>query len=127
MWCLLSAPLILGCDLQKLDPFTTSLITNDEVLDVDQDSLARQATCVDKSGDLLVYAKPLEDGSWAVGLVNGGQTDGSVSFNWGDIHVTGPQVVRDLWRQKDLGTFKDTFTAQVPPHGVVLVKVSPAR
>jgi alpha-galactosidase len=127
MWCLLSAPLILGCDLQKLDAFTTSLVTNDEVLDVDQDSLGKQATCVVKSADLLVFAKPLDDGSWAVGLVNGGLTAAPVAVKWGDIHVTGPQVVRDLWRQKDVGTFNDGFTAPVAPHGIVLVKVTPAR
>jgi alpha-galactosidase len=127
MWCLLSAPLILGCDLQKLDAFTKSLVTNDEVLDVDQDSLGKQATCVLKSANLLVYAKPLDDGSWAVGLVNPGLTPAPVVLNWSDINITGPQVVRDLWRQKDLGTFNNNFTAQVAPHGIVLVKVSAAH
>lgn len=127
MWCLLSAPLILGCDLQKLDPFTTSLITNDEVLDVDQDSLGRQAMCVSKDGDLNVYAKPLEDGSWAVGLVNRGVAAAPVTLHWGDIHLTGPQVVRDLWRQKDIGSFNNEFSANVAPHGVVLVKVTAGR
>jgi alpha-galactosidase len=127
MWCLLSAPLILGCDLQKLDDFTKSLVTNDEVLDVDQDSLGKQATCVLKSGDLNVYAKPLDDGTWAVGLVNLGLTTAPVVLNWADINITGPQVVRDLWRQKDIGTFTSQFTAQVASHGIVLVKVSPAH
>jgi alpha-galactosidase len=127
MWCLLSAPLILGCDLQKLDPFTKSLITNDEVLDVDQDSLGKQATCVSTNGDLNVYAKPLEDGSWAVGLVNRGMMPAPVVLNWADIHVAGPQVVRDLWRQKDIGSFSNQFTAQVAPHGVVLVRVTPGH
>jgi alpha-galactosidase len=127
MWCLLSAPLILGCDLQKLDPFTTSLITNDEVLDIDQDSLGKQATCVAKAGDANVYAKPLEDGTWAVGLVNRGEAPATVNLQWSDLHLAGPQVVRDLWRQKDVGTFTGQYSAQVAPHGIQLVRVIPAR
>jgi alpha-galactosidase len=127
MWCLLSAPLILGCDLQKLDPFTTSLITNDEVLDVDQDSLGKQATCVSPAGDLKVYAKPLEDGSWAVGLCNTGADAATVTLTWDEIHLQGPQVVRDLWRQKDLGTFDKEFSSPVASHGVVLLRVTPAK
>ena len=127
MWCLLSAPLILGCDLQRLDPFTSSLITNDEVLDVDQDSLGKQATCVSKNGDLNVYAKPLEDGSWAVGLINRGPAPAQVILNWTDIGLNGPQVVRDLWRQKDAGTFDKQYSAEVASHGVELIRVIRAR
>jgi alpha-galactosidase len=127
MWCLLSAPLFLGCDLQKLDPFTMSLITNDEVLDVDQDSLGKQATCISPAGDLKVYAKPLEDGSWAVGLCNTGADTAMVTLNWDEIHLQGPQEVRDLWRQKDLGTFEKEFSAPVTSHGVVLIRVTEAH
>jgi alpha-galactosidase len=127
VWCLLSAPLILGCDLTKLDPFTYNLITNDEVIDVDQDSLAKQAICVSKDANTSVYAKPLEDGSWAVGLVNRDAAPGQVTLHWSDIQLTGQQVVRDLWRQKDLGNFDQQFSAQVPSHGTVLIRVSPAR
>jgi alpha-galactosidase len=127
MWSLLSAPLILGCDLRKLDPFTKGLITNDDVLDVDQDSLGKQATRVATYGDLNVYAKPLEDGSWAVGLVNRGIISSPVILHWEDIHLDGPQEVRDLWRQKDIGVFNGQFVAKVEPHGVVLVRVTPSK
>ena len=74
LWCLLSAPLLLGCDLQKMDAFTFGLLSNDEVLALDQDALGRQATCVAVSGPVLVYAKDLEGGSKAVGLFNLGPT-----------------------------------------------------
>ncbi|MGA2052420.1 MAG: putative Ig domain-containing protein [Opitutales bacterium] len=127
MWCLLSSPLLLGCDLQKLDPFTLSLVTNDEVLDVDQDSLGKQATCVAQDGDLNVYAKPLEDGSWAVGLLNRGLTTATVTVKWADLKLTGKQVVRDLWRQQDLGVYDQQFSSPVNPHGVVLLRISPAK
>ena len=126
MWCLLSAPLILGCDLQKLDPFTLSLITNDEVLAIDQDSLGKQALCVSKNGELEVYAKPLEDGSLAVGLINRGPAEATVTANWSDLKLKGKQRVRNLWTQKDLGIFEGQFSSPVPSHGVVLLRLFPA-
>jgi alpha-galactosidase len=125
LWCLLSAPLILGCDLEKLDDFTTGLLTNDEVLDIDQDVLCKQATVVSKQGTNLVYAKPLDDGSWAVGLFNLGPDELPMTLQWSDIGITGKQVVRDVWRQKDLGTFDGTFSAPVGSHGVILIRVYP--
>ena len=127
LWSLLAAPLLLGCDLEQLDPFTLSLLTNDEVIAINQDPLCKQATRVAKSGRGEVFAKVLEDGSWAVGLFNRGDTEQKVRVRWSDIGVTGEQVVRDLWRQQDLGKFADSFEATVPRHGVVLLRVSPAR
>ncbi|MEO6871423.1 MAG: glycoside hydrolase family 27 protein [Chthoniobacterales bacterium] len=124
LWCLLAAPLFLGCDLDQLDPFTLSLITNDEVLAIDQDALCKQGTQVAGSGHLVAYAKPLEDGSWAVGLFNRGTTRARVAVKWSDLGRAGSQKVRDLWRQKDLGVFPDGFAADVAPHGVVLIRVS---
>lgn len=126
-WCLLSAPLLLGCDLDHLDAFTVGLLSNDEVLDLNQDELGRQATNVSKQGSFEIYAKPLADGSWAAGMFNLGNAAGTVTLKWSDIGVSGPQRVRDLWRQRDLGTFTGTFSAPVNPHGVILVKVIPAR
>ena len=126
LWCLLGAPLILGNDLTQLDPFTKSLVTNTEVLDIDQDVLCKQATIVaeDKQAGTLVYAKPLEDGTWAVGLFNLGEVEGTVSVDWKALgQLSGKQTVRDLWRQKNLGVFDDRFSVRVHPHGVALVKI----
>ncbi len=141
LWCLLSAPLLIGCDLTRLDDFTLSLLTNDEVLAVDQDPLGRQAGLIAKGGGTEVWAKPLEDGSFAVGLFYVGQdvndpvasfpwenrTSEKVSFKFSDIGIKGTAVVRDLWRQKDLGAYKGSFGAEVPYHGVVLVKLTPSK
>jgi len=126
LWCLLSAPLLIGCDLEKLDDFTLSLLTNDEVLALDQDSLARQAVCISTNGDLRVYAKGLEDGSKAVGLFNLSANTAPVTVMWSDLRLSGKQTVRDLWRQEDVGVFADKFEAPVAPHGVVLVRIFPA-
>ena len=126
LWCLLSAPLLIGCDLEKLDDFTLNLLGNDEVLAVDQDSLGREATCVAANGDTRIYAKDLDDGTKAVGLFNLAETPANVAVNWSDLKISGAQTVRDLWRQKDLGGFENEFAATVAPHGVVLVKIRPA-
>ena len=126
LWCLSSAPLLLSCELDKLDPFTLGLVTNDEVLDVDQDALGKQATVIAKDGQTTIYAKPLEDGSWAVGFFSHSPDTVSASLDWSAIGLSGPQAVRDLWRQKDLGTFNEKYSATVASHGVALIKVSPS-
>ena len=123
LWCLLSAPLLIGCDLEKLDAFTLSLLSNDEVLAVDQDALGKQAVCVTTNGNLRVYAKDLEDGSKAVGLFNLGDNEATVTAKWADLKLSGKQTVRDLWRQKNLGEFASEFTVSVPKHGVILARI----
>lgn len=127
LWCLLAAPLLIGCDMTQLDPFTLNLLTNDEVIDVNQDPLGKQAAPVSRVGSLEVWSKVLADGSRAVGLFNRGRLEAEVTARWLDLGVLGRQNVRDLWRQKDVGTFGGQYTAKVPPHGVVLVKISPAK
>ncbi len=124
LWCLLSAPLLIGCDMTQFDDFTLGLLTNDEVLAVDQDPLAHQAARVAQEGPLEVWAKDLEDGSKAVGLFNLGELPTTVTVKWSDLGLKGQASVRDLWRQKDLGAFADAFSAPVAHHGVVFVKVS---
>jgi len=125
LWCLWSAPLLIGCPLEKLDPFTLSLLTNDEVLDLDQDPLGRQAVLVAKDGLLEVWAKKLEDGSRAVGLFNRGETEERVRVTWSQLGLEGLQRVRDLWRQKSNGLRLSGYSARVRPHGVVLVRIGP--
>jgi len=126
LWCLLSAPLLIGCDMEKLDDFTLNLLSNDEVLAVDQDALGHEATCVLTIGNVRVYAKPLEDGSHAVGFFNLGTAPANLDFDqFAALSVAGHQTVRDLWRQKDvtqINTVGDKLPLTVPAHGVVLYK-----
>ncbi|MFI5387041.1 MAG: NPCBM/NEW2 domain-containing protein [Fimbriimonadales bacterium] len=126
-WCLAAAPLILGGDITTLDTFTLSLLTNDEVIAVDQDALVKAAHRVAKAGETEVWARPLEDGGLAVGLFNMAEDEGPVSVSWKDLGVKGRMKVRDLWRQKNLGLSNGSFTAKVPRHGVVLVKLVRAQ
>ncbi len=123
LWCLLSSPLLIGCDLTQLDEFTLNLLTNDEVLEVNQDPLGRQARRVLQDGYLEVWAKKMYDGSTTVGLFNRSETPRTVTTKWSDLDVSGQQRVRDLWRQQDLGMFEDEFEAEVPRHGVVMVRL----
>jgi alpha-galactosidase len=125
LWALVAAPLIFSGDITRLDDFTLALLTNDEIIDVDQDPLGKPGRRVAKSGDLEVWVREMEDGSKAVGLFNRSEGLAEVAALWADIGVQGGQVVRDLWRQKDLGVHKDSFTAYVARHGVVMVRMRP--
>jgi alpha-galactosidase len=124
LWCLLSAPLLIGCDLTQLDDFTRNLLTNDEVIDLDQDPLAKQAVPVVKEKDYQIWVKELEDGSKAVGLFNLSAKPAKITFNFKDASLGNKQSLRDLWRQKDLGVFDQKYETVVPSHGVVLIKLS---
>ena len=127
LWCLLTAPLLIGCDMTQFDAFTLNLLSNDEVLAVDQDPLGRQASRVAQVGKLEVWAKEMADGSKVAGLFNRGSVEARVTAKWSELGLDGPKVVRDLWRQQDLGKFDNEFSATVPRHGVVLVKFAATR
>jgi alpha-galactosidase len=109
-----------------MDAFTLSLLTNDEVLAIDQDELGREATQHIVDPTRQIWVKELADGSRAIGLFNLGDGRQEVSALWAELGLTGPQRVRDLWRQRDLGAKAEEFTAMVPRHGVVLIRVWPA-
>jgi alpha-galactosidase len=78
---------------------------------------------VSKDGDKEVWVRQMEDGSHAVGLFNRGENETKVTANWTDIGISGEQKVRDLWRQKEMGSFKDKFSASVGRHGVMLIRM----
>ncbi len=125
LWCLLAAPLIFSGDITRLDEFTLSLLTNDEIIEVDQDPLGKPGYRVTKTGENEVWMKPLEDGSIAVGLFNRGENESKVTAFWNNLHISGKQRVRDLWRQKDVGKFNDKYSAKVKRHGVVMIRIWP--
>lgn len=143
LWSLLSSPLLIGCDMAKLDDFTVSLLSNDEVLAVNQDPLGEQAVTISQAPNpddpgtevfegrqkielpkvLEVLAKSMEDGSKAAGLFNRSTKPAKVTLKWADLKIQGRWRVRDLWRQKDLGIFDAELAAEVRPHGVVMVQL----
>jgi alpha-galactosidase len=138
LWSLLAAPLLIGSDMAKLDEFTLSLLTNDEVLAVDQDELGKQATCVIKISeidgmvaDVRVYEKELVDDGRAIGFFNLGPEAVSLDFNdFSKLQLSGKQTVRDLWRQQNIATLdpaKESLPLAIPGHGVLLYKFTTAE
>jgi alpha-galactosidase len=123
LWCMLSAPLLLGCDLEALDPFTLGLLTNDEVLDINQDPLGQQATEVLGNDSRKVYLKKLENGDMAIAIFNLDEQEMQTELAWKDLGLEGNFIVRDLWRQQDLKTNGKLWKGTVPLHGVQLFRL----
>jgi alpha-galactosidase len=124
-WCLLSAPLMAGNDLRTMTVETKEILTNKEVIAVDQDPLGMQGHKVVDTGPTEVWMKPLSKGGRAVILFNRGSMTAPISVAWETIGLS-PAFeagVRDLWARKDLGKFKGRFTARVDPHDVVMLRI----
>lgn len=127
MWSLMAAPLFFSGDMTSLDEFTFNVLCNSEVIDIDQDSLGRPATILRKTDNEFVLERPLDDGSRAVGLFNLANEPRVISVNWRELKLKGRQTIRDVWRQRNVGLFAEQFSATVPPHGVVLIRMIPRR
>ncbi len=125
LWCLLAAPLMAGNDLRSMSRDTAVILTNKEVIAVDQDPLGIQGTRVRDDGDTEVWMKPLSDGSKAVVLFNRGKKRTRIRLTGKEIGLTSQAKVRDLWAHKELGTIRESYSASVPSHGVVMIRVSP--
>ena len=126
LWAMSAAPLSTGNDLTNLDSYGLSLLTNPEVIAVDQ--AGTPARPVSTSTPRQVWYTLEPDGSYAVALFNLGQTESDITANWSDLGLTGRATVRDLWSHKDLGPSAKSFTASdIPVHGVRLLKVTPER
>lgn len=125
LWCLLSSPLLIGCDMEKLDPFTLALLSNDEALEINQDPLGRPARMLSEAEGREVWARPLFDHTVAVGLINSGIDPQIIAVRWADLGLRGAHRVRDLWLHQDLGRLPEGCAVAVPAHGAVLLKVGP--
>ncbi|UTA66839.1 NPCBM/NEW2 domain-containing protein [Emticicia sp. 21SJ11W-3] len=141
LFSLLSAPLLIGCPIEQLDAFTLNLLTNDEVIEINQDPAGKPARLVKEENGVQTWVKPLADGSYAIGLFNiayYGQTPQSY-FRWDDekaIHynldlkalgLQGRYQLRDVWRQKNLGVFSGVYPCTIQHHGVVMLRISPVK
>ena len=108
--------------MSQLDDFTLSLLTNDEVLAIDQDALGKSARKVLEKDKIQVWVKDLEDGSKAIGIFNLGDKAIKAAINFADIKLPSQVMLRDLWRQQNIGAYKNSFASSIPAHGVVLLK-----
>jgi alpha-galactosidase len=127
LWAILAAPLLAGNDLRSMTPEIRGILTNKEVIAVDQDALGREGRRVAKDGDLEVWVKQLKDGGRAAVLFNRGGSQQNIGVSWEELgypdHLSA--AVRDLWAHKDLGKFTGKFSAPVESHGVVMITVKP--
>jgi alpha-galactosidase len=129
LWAIAAAPLIAGNDVRTMSAATRDILTNREVLAVDQDSLGAQGWLAEQSAPgLQVWTKPLQDGSRAVALLNRTGAEAPMSVDWKAIGLApGRATVRDLWAHADRGTFAAGFGAAVPSHAVLMLKVTPVK
>ena len=138
LWALMAAPLIVNADIRKLDPESehydqvwadriSPLLLNHEVIAVDQDALGVQGTRVAYHGDADVWAKPLEGGGVAVGLLNrGSEKTLEIAVSWNDLGLQGKYAIRDLWVRQDIGESSDGWTMSVKPRETALLRLTPA-
>ena len=123
LWAILAAPLLAGNDLTKMDATTLELLTNGEVIAIDQDPLGKQGYRVWQEGPLEMWMKPLRDGSMAVGMFNRGHTNSEMKLPLSFIGMKGKVAVRDVWKHQDLGEFSEEVTTTVKRHGVAMFKI----
>lgn len=123
LWSLFASPLLIGCDLARLDDFTLSLLTNDEVIDVNQDPLGVHGAPIVETAEEAVYVKQLEDGSMAVGLFNKTLQPRDITINLKQLGIYEKKTIRDLWRQKDIAQTDSKHTSTVNPHGAVMLRI----
>ena len=127
LWCAIAAPLMAGNDIRQMAPEIRDILTNKEVIAIDQDPLGVEGRRVRKEGALEVWAKRLQGGGQAVILFNRGTTEAPIAVSWQELGMRydAEPMVRDLWAHKDVGRVKGTFSATVAPHDVVVVRVTP--
>lgn len=123
IWCMLAAPLLIGCDLTRLDEFTLNLLSNDEVIAVDQDPLGVQGKRIRKTDDHEVWLRPLYDGTRALAVLNRKKEDNKITIPFSEIGIEGKQQLRDLWLQRDLGEFEKEYTLTLEPHSSGFYKI----
>lgn len=127
MWSLMAAPLIFSGDMDKLDEFTLNVLCNAEVIDIDQDPLGKQARIVRLDEDTMILAKPLEDGSVAIGLFNLDDAPQKIRATWEELGLSGTCRMRDVWRQVDVAQLNGSLEEVVPKHGVSLYRCWPKK
>ena len=121
---MLAAPLLAGNDLRDMTPAIQEILTNREVIAIDQDKAGKQGKRVSQSGDQEVWTRPLSDGGLAIGMFNRGAAPEKMSVKWAEIGwKKKPKTGRDLWAHSEVKIDGAEYTATVPAHGVVMLKV----
>ena len=127
LWCLMKAPLLIGADVRSMSSDTFRILTNVEVIAVNQDSKGVQGRKINVTGDSEVWSAPLSDNAFAVVLLNRADTAATITAWWADLPLdpNTAAAVRDLWQHQTVGVMKGSVTADVPAHGVVMYRILP--
>lgn len=124
LWAMMASPIIYCGDLTKIDTFTLNVLCNPEIIEIDQDPLGQCGKVIMHADKQFLMVKKLYDGSTAVAMFNRAKEPKEIKFAWPEINVKGKQKIRDLWRQKELGFYKDDFEATIPAQGVLVIKLT---
>ncbi|OHB55394.1 MAG: alpha-galactosidase [Planctomycetes bacterium RBG_13_44_8b] len=128
LWCILAAPLMAGNDVRIMTDEIRNILTDKEVIALDQDPLGKQGYRFAKEGDKEVWVKELSDGAWGICVLNAGKDTAEMTVNWKDLSfLKGEYKVRELWQKKDIGTTNENFSGSIGSHDVVLFKLSPVQ
>jgi alpha-galactosidase len=124
LWAILAAPLLAGNDLSKMSPQTIDILTNRDVIAVDQDPLGKEGSRAFAVGMTEIWTKPLSGGALAAGLFNRDSVPHPVTLELRAIGYPANAKLRDLWAHQDVSARRGRYTVTVPPHGVAMLKVS---
>jgi len=128
LWCVLAAPLVAGNDVRKMSNEIRDILTNKEVIAIDQDPLGKQGYQFMTQPGKQIWVKELSSGQWAVCFFNSGNEPFQMKVNWSSLGVLkGTYQIRDLWQKKDLGTTEKDFAGDIAPHDVLLFKLTPVK
>jgi len=126
LWAILAAPLLAGNDVRSMSAETRDILENRDVIAIDQDQSGHEGHRLSKNGDKEVWAKQLSGGDWALGLFNRGDATTTVVTSLASLKIQGTVSARDLWAHSDRGQIQDQLSAEVPAHGVVLMRLTSA-
>jgi alpha-galactosidase len=123
LWAILAAPLLAGNDLRSMTPAILNILTNREVIAVDQDKAGKQGTRVWKSGDQEIWSRPLSGGATAIAIFNRATEPAKIIVRWSELSISGKHL-RDLWLHQDMAWPGSEYALTVPGHGVVMLRAS---
>ena len=124
LWCMLAAPLIAGNDLRNMSDDTRAILTNKNLIAIDQDPLGRQGYRVSMKEGLEVFVKPLQGGDTAVCLLNRGDQEKQLDFAWKEYGIGSGHSIKDLWKDRQTGTTDTRFRGTLGRHQVIVLRLS---
>lgn len=123
LWCMLAAPLMAGNDLRDMSKSTIEILTNKEVIAIDQDILGKQGYKIKDFGNLEIWLKPLKSEDIAICFLNRNIKAKNINIDWQNLGIKGNYILRDLWKKKNIGNTNKNFIAKIDCHGVILLKL----